>query len=299
MIHFDIIQSQTSLTSNLETSEILDGSSGDYTDNRSIFTLSAEVYGINGRIKLENNKTYKAYNGDTFLQSSYVMTYYEGNSGSSTCHENYTVMINQSLSGRFLEYIDGNYYANVTFDIMEKVKNVRLIINGNEYYTDENGTVTVFVKVSDISYLCDGDVEENIHRIDVTLDDNTVLDEVVKSFDLLDSNIYEKIYDKYEKVVQDFVLKARLVYYGNKEKVIDLSVNEDSSKIVMEDAELSNPNYFLIIPVTLYIQIPAISAYIEACESLRYSRDVLPNALGIYEFYQSLRNDRSYAELRY
>lgn len=290
---------QTSLTSNLETSEILDGSNGDYTDNRSIFTLSAEVYEINGRIKLENNKTYKAYNGDTFLQSSYVMTYYEGNSGSSTCHENYTVMINQSLSGRFLEYIDGNYYANVTFDIMEKVKNVRLIINGDEYYTDENGTVTVFVKVSDISYLCDGDVEENIHRIDVTLDDNTVLDEVVKSFDLLDSNIYEKIYDKDNKIVQDFVLKARIVYYGNKEKVIDLSANEDPSKIVMEDAELSNPNFSLKVTVTLYIQHAIISAYIDECENLKYEADVLSRALNLYESYQLLRNNRSNVELSY
>lgn len=290
---------KTTLTSNLETSEILDGSSGDYTDNRSIFTLSAEVYGINGRIKLENNKTYKAYNNDAFLQTSYVMTYYEGSKDSATCHENYIVTINQNLTGRFLEYADANYYADVTFDILEKVKDVRVIINGNEYFTDASGTFTTFVNVTAISYYCDLDTQKNIHMVDVTLDGNTILEEVVKAYELLGNNVYEKIYDKDGKVVQDFVLKARIVYYGNKEKIIDLSVEEDPTKLVMENANLGNENFSLTMPVTLYIQIPTISTYIEKCENLKESNDILSKALDLYEFYQLLRNNRSYVELRY
>ena len=124
----------------VQSAELVDGSAGSYTDNRTIFTLKAEIYGLYGREELKTGTTYKVYNLVEFVQTEYVMSYYKGNTSSATFIENAKIEINQKLSGRFLEYKDGNYYASVNFSIPEEIEDVQILINGTGYKTKADGT---------------------------------------------------------------------------------------------------------------------------------------------------------------
>lgn len=284
---------------NLTESVIQDGSSGDYTDNRTIFVLKAIVYGLNGTFELECGKTYKAYNGDKFTIDHYIMTYYVGTTGSSTCVEDYRVEINQEVSGRFLEYINNEYYATVSFIIPNAHEGVKVNVNGSDYLTNQNGMFKAFVKVNDVKYRSELDATSNLKQVDISLDKDTTLNYVVKELKLLESNNYELVYDKDGNITKALNLKANVYFYGGLDEVVDLIVSLNNEKYVNENATLVNSDYNYSFTHNIYIQNSTISKYINNYSALSTSIDIITDVKALYELYLELNNNRSRVELDY
>ena len=283
----------------VQSAELVDGSAGSYTDNRTIFTLKAEIYGLYGREELKTGTTYKVYNLVEFVQTEYVMSYYKGNTSSATFIENAKIEINQKLSGRFLEYKDGNYYASVNFSIPEEIEDVQILINGTGYKTKADGTFTAYVNVDNALYSTSFDVEGSYHKAVIKMDEVTTLTEVVKNIILSDSNNYEKVYDKNGNITKEFNFKATVYFYGNVSENIDLTASISEDSYVLPNTKLLSEKYLIPYTKTLYIQPTSISKYVSAYNNLVEAVDLLGDATALYQDYLLLINNRTTDELEY
>ncbi len=276
---------------------ITDGAGGGYTDNRSIFELKAEINGLYGRIPLENGKTYKAYNDDEFILEKYIMSYYSGNSGSSTYHPNVEVVINELLKGRFLEFKDGKYYSDVEFYIGEEIENISIEIAGNIYKTNALGKFIANVAVDEIYYKSLSDFYN--HYASVVMNDLTILDEVVKTIELQNTNNYELVYDEVGSTIKPLDIKALVTFYQGKTEVIDLAPSIDNTKYVTLNAELSSSKYLVNLTHDIYVSSMEVAIYKNNYNMLKSSNDLINDAVKLYEELAALKENRTAKETEY
>lgn len=212
-------------------SEILEGSVENGFADLTLKKACAMYGGISGFKKLESGKIYKSYAISPLTLDYYLIDkIIEGDLHTETLNKK--TFIYQNFDGRFLEYKDGKFFSYEKIYIGEKIKNVRLSVCGKDYYTDENGFITAEIRFEPdnpvIEYFTPlYESERAVHNCSISVDDEIVLENVVKSLALSEDNVYEACYDK------EFPnLYLKVSYYGNTSQKVKITPKIKGGKYV-------------------------------------------------------------------
>lgn len=263
--------------------QITDGCEGGYTDNKTVFTTSARVYGINGFINLEAGKTYKGFAQKEFTLGTFTVD-------SASRISDLTVTLNQRMSGRFLEWNGTRYVADIECYVGEDADNVKVNVAGVDYITTE-GKFTATVNIDDKNALITYSNEKYAPAATFTieLDNVCTLNRVFKSATLKETNVYLRVYDKDGNITDDFALAATVAFYGGESVEVVLAPPSSLGEFyVTKDASLTAEDLTDALTHNLYVAGSEVAAYINDTENLSLSEDISSAAKSLYERYLEL-----------
>ena len=270
---------------------IIDGCSGGYTDNTTVFMMSGRIYGLYGFVNLEAGKTYKAFADKAFTLETFTVD-------SAARISVLTVTLNQAMSGRFLEFDGEKFISTVQFSVNEALNGKVIIIDGVQY-TVSGGKITIpamrFAADGKFTYYTDGvETAEATHNSAIALDAATKLDKVVISVELAEGNVYEI------NEGETFVLNAIVTYNGGSTENIELSADSFTT-YVKKDAQLTSKKLTDSFTKDLYIIRTALADYIASVKELssKSGNELLDAAKACYKAYGTLTNDLIATDLAY
>ena len=283
------------------TDTIKEGSEYGYTNDKTMLTLSARVFGLthNTLTTLEAGKTYKAYSGKQFVLESFSV-----DSAARMDHTSET--INQRMQGIFLvDEGDGLYGVYGDVYIGENVAGVTVNISGREYTTDENGKIYNAYLVIDtdgkFGYYTVGKQTNTFEGVYGTEEAFVTLTQVIKGGELDENNNYLREFDTNGKT-KDLDVKAYITYYGGgKSESFALTGDIADGKLVA-NVTFTNATYpVLDSTVTVKQTSTAIATYIEEVNALATAEgsQLVTKATEAYEAYTALRDGRQNEELEF
>ena len=283
------------------TDTIKEGSEYGYTNDKTVLTLSARVFGLthNTLTTLEAGKTYKAYSGKQFVLESFSVD--------SAARMNHTSeIINQQMQGIFLvDEGDGLYGVYGDVYIGENVAGVTVNISGREYTTDENGKIYNAYLVIDtdgkFDYYTVGKQTNTFEGVYGTEEAFVTLTQVIKGGELDENNNYLREFDT-NGITKDLDVKAYITYYGgDKSESFALTGDIADGKLVA-NVTFTNATYpVLDSTVTVKQTSTAIATYIEEVYALATAEgsQLVTKATKAYEAYTALRDGRQNEELEF
>ena len=283
------------------TDTIKEGSEYGYTNDKTMLTLSARVFGLthNTLTTLEAGKTYKAYSGKRFVLESFSVD--------SADRMDYTSEnINQQMQGIFLvDEGDGLYGVYGDVYIGENVAGVTVNISGREYTTDKNGKIYNAYLVIDtdgkFDYYTVGKQTNTFEGVYGTEEAFVTLTQVIKGGELDENNNYLREFDANGKT-KDLDVKAYITYYGGgKSESFALTGDIADGKLVA-NVTFTNATYpVLDSTVTVKQTSTAIATYIEEVNALATAEgsQLVTKATKAYEAYTALRDGRQNEELEF
>ena len=280
---------------------IKEGSEYGYTNDKTMLTLSARVFGLthNTLTTLEAGKTYKAYSGKQFVLESFSV---DSAAGMDHTSEN----IDQQMQGIFLvDEGDGLYGVYGDVYIGENVAGVTVNISGREYTTDENGKIYNAYLVIDtdgkFDYYTVGKQTNTFEGVYGTEEAFVTLTQVIKGGELDENNNYLREFDT-NGITKDLDVKAYITYYGGgKSKSFALTGDIADGKLVAK-VTFTNATYpVLDSTVTVKQTSTAIATYIEEVNALATAEgsQLVTKATEAYEAYTALRDGRQNEELEF
>ena len=280
---------------------IKEGSEYGYTNDKTMLTLSARVFGLthNTLTTLEAGKTYKAYSGKQFVLESFSV-----DSAARMDHTSET--INQQMQGIFLvDEGDGLYGVYGDVYIGENVAGVTVNISGREYTTDENGKIYNAYLVIDtdgkFDYYTVGKQTNTFEGVYGTEEAFVTLTQVIKGGELDENNNYLREFDT-NGITKDLDVKAYITYYGGgKSESFALTGDIADGKLVAK-VTFTNATYpVLDSTVTVKQTSTAIATYIEEVNALATAEgsQLVTKATEAYEAYTALRDGRQNEELEF
>ena len=283
------------------TDTIKEGSEYGYTNDKTVLTLSARVFGLthNTLTTLEAGKTYKAYSGKQFVLESFSV-----DSAARMDHTSET--INQQMQGIFLvDEGDGLYGVYGDVYIGENVAGVTVNISGREYTTDENGKIYNAYLVIDtdgkFGYYTVGKQTNTFEGVYGTEEAFVTLTQVIKGGELDENNNYLREFDT-NGITKDLDVKAYITYYGGgKSESFALTGDIADGKLVA-NVTFANATYpVLDSTVTVKQTSTAIATYIEEVNALATAEgsQLVTKATKAYEAYTALRDGRQNEELEF
>ena len=283
------------------TDTIKEGSEYGYTNDKTMLTLSARVFGLthNTLTTLEAGKTYKAYSGKQFVLESFSV-----DSAARMDHTSET--INQQMQGIFLvDEGDGLYGVYGDVYIGENVAGVTVNISGREYTTDENGKIYNAYLVIDtdgkFDYYTVGKQTNTFEGVYGTEEAFVTLTQVIKGGELDENNNYLREFDT-NGITKDLDVKAYITYYGGgKSESFALTGDIADGKLVAK-VTFTNATYpVLDSTVTVKQTSTAIATYIEEVNALATAEgsQLVTKATEAYEAYTALRDGRQNEELEF
>ncbi|HIR65578.1 MAG TPA: hypothetical protein IAC95_01655 [Candidatus Fimimonas gallinarum] len=283
------------------TDTIKEGSEYGYTNDKTMLTLSARVFGLthNTLTTLEAGKTYKAYSGKQFVLKSFSV-----DSAAGMDHTSET--INQKMQGIFLvDEGEGLYGVYGDVYIGENVAGVTVNISGREYTTDENGKIDNAYLVIDtdgkFDYYTVGKQTNTFKGVYGTKEAFVTLTQVIKGGELDKNNNYLREFDT-NGITKDLDVKAYITYYGGgKSEFFALTGDIADGKLVAK-VTFTNATYpVLDSTVTVKQTSTAIATYIEEVNALATAEgsQLVTKATEAYEAYTALRDGRQNEELEF
>ena len=283
------------------TDTIKEGSEYGYTNDKTMLTLSARVFGLthNTLTTLEAGKTYKAYSGKQFVLESFSV-----DSAARMDHTSET--INQQMQGIFLvDEGEGLYGVYGDVYIGENVAGVTVNISGREYTTDENGKIYNAYLVIDtdgkFDYYTVGKQTNTFEGVYGTEEAFVTLTQVIKGGELDENNNYLREFDT-NGITKDLDVKAYITYYGGgKSESFALTGDIADGKLVA-NVTFTNATYpVLDSTVTVKQTSTAIATYIEEVNALATAEgsQLVTKATKAYEAYTALRDGRQNEELEF
>ena len=283
------------------TDTIKEGSEYGYTNDKTMLTLSARVFGLthNTLTTLEAGKTYKAYSGKQFVLESFSV-----DSAARMDHTSET--INQQMQGIFLvDEGEGLYGVYGDVYIGENVAGVTVNISGREYTTDENGKIYNAYLVIDtdgkFDYYTVGKQTNTFEGVYGTEEAFVTLTQVIKGGELDENNNYLREFDT-NGITKDLDVKAYITYYGGgKSESFALTGDIADGKLVAK-VTFTNATYpVLDSTVTVKQTSTAIATYIEEVKALATAEgsQLVTKATEAYEAYTALRDGRQNEELEF
>ena len=283
------------------TDTIKEGSEYGYTNDKTMLTLSARVFGLthNTLTTLEAGKTYKAYSGKQFVLESFSV-----DSAARMDHTSET--INQQMQGIFLvDEGEGLYGVYGDVYIGENVAGVTVNISGREYTTDENGKIYNAYLVIDtdgkFGYYTVGKQTNTFKGVYGTEEAFVTLTQVIKGGELDENNNYLREFDT-NGITKDLDVKAYITYYGGgKSESFALTGDIADGKLVA-NVTFANATYpVLDSTVTVKQTSTAIATYIEEVNALATAEgsQLVTKATEAYEAYTALRDGRQNEELEF
>ena len=283
------------------TDTIKEGSEYGYTNDKTMLTLSARVFGLthNTLTTLEAGKTYKAYSGKQFVLESFSV-----DSAARMDHTSET--INQQMQGIFLvDEGEGLYGVYGDVYIGENVAGVTVNISGREYTTDENGKIYNAYLVIDtdgkFDYYTVGKQTNTFEGVYGTEEAFVTLTQVIKGGELDENNNYLREFDT-NGITKDLDVKAYITYYGGgKSESFALTGDIADGKLVA-NVTFTNATYpVLDSTVTVKQTSTAIATYIEEVNALATAEgsQLVTKATEAYEAYTALRDGRQNEELEF
>ncbi len=280
---------------------IKEGSEYGYTNDKTMLTLSARVFGLthNTLTTLEAGKTYKAYSGKQFVLESFSV-----DSAARMDHTSET--INQQMQGIFLvDEGEGLYGVYGDVHIGENVAGVTVNISGREYTTDENGKIYNAYLVIDtdgkFDYYTVGKQTNTFEGVYGTEEAFVTLTQVIKGGELDENNNYLREFDT-NGITKDLDVKAYITYYGGgKSESFALTGDIADGKLVA-NVTFANATYpVLDSTVTVKQTSTAIATYIEEVNALATAEgsQLVTKATEAYEAYTALRDGRQNEELEF
>ncbi len=280
---------------------IKEGSEYGYTNDKTMLTLSARVFGLthNTLTTLEAGKTYKAYSGKQFVLESFSV---DSAAGMNHTSEN----INQKMQGIFLvDEGEGLYGVYGDVYIGENVAGVTVNISGREYTTDENGKIDNAYLVIDtdgkFGYYTVGKQTNTFEGEYGTEEAFVTLTKVIKGGELDKNNNYLREFDT-NGITKDLDVKAYITYYGGgKSEPFALTGDISDGKLVAK-VTFTNATYpVLDSTVTVKQTSTAIATYIEEVKALATAEgsQLVTKATKAYEAYTALRDGRQNEELEF
>ncbi len=283
------------------TDTIKEGSEYGYTNDKTMLTLSARVFGLthNTLTTLEAGKTYKAYSRKQFVLESFSV-----DSAARMDHTSET--IKQQMQGIFLvDEGEGLYGVYGDVYIGENVAGVTVNISGREYTTDENGKIYNAYLVIDtdgkFGYYTVGKQTNTFEGVYGTEEAFVTLTQVIKGGELDENNNYLREFDA-NGITKDLDVKAYITYYGGgKSKSFALTGDIADGKLVA-NVTFANATYpVLDSTVTVKQTSTAIATYIEEVNALATAEgsQLVTKATEAYEAYTALRDGRQNEELEF
>lgn len=280
---------------------IKEGSEYGYTNDKTMLTLSARVFGLthNTLTTLEAGKTYKAYSGKQFVLESFSVD-------SAARMDHTSENIDQQMQGIFLvDEGDGLYGVYGDVYIGENVAGVTVNISGREYTTDENGKIYNAYLVIDtdgkFDYYTVGKQTNTFEGVYGTEEAFVTLTQVIKGGELDENNNYLREFDT-NGITKDLDVKAYITYYGGgKSKSFALTGDIADGKLVAK-VTFTNATYpVLDSTVTVKQTSTAIATYIEEVNALATAEgsQLVTKATEAYEAYTALRDGRQNEELEF
>lgn len=262
---------------------ITDGCNEGYTANTTTFKSCGRVYGINGFVNLEAGKNYKAYANNAFTLDRFVAE-------SAERVDNLTVSLNQAMSGRFLEWNGSQFVATLTFYIGEKVKDVKVYVNGTLCQSDENGLFTLTTTIgTDGLIQYHSELYNALQTHSVTLDGNQQLKYVAKSVAVSNESACVRVYGKDGNIVSNFDLKANVSFYGTDEiETIGLDIiGELTGVFVTKNVKLSSRLLNDALYADLKVVTKAVAQFQDNVSNLASADDIIATASTLYAQYQA------------
>ena len=283
------------------TDTIKEGSEYGYTNDKTMLTLSARVFGLthNTLTTLEAGKTYKAYSGKQFVLESFSV-----DSAARMDHTSET--INQQMQGIFLvDEGDGLYGVYGDVYIGENVAGVTVNISGREYTPDENGKIYNAYLVIDtdgkFGYYTVGKQTNTFEGVYDTEEAFVTLTQVIKGGELDENNNYLREFDT-NGITKDLDVKAYITYYGGgKSESFALTGDIADGKLVA-NVTFTNATYPVLDSTVKVKQTStAIATYIEEVNALATAEgsQLVTKATKAYEAYTALRDGRQNEELEF
>lgn len=280
---------------------IKEGSEYGYTNDKTMLTLSARVFGLthNTLTTLEAGKTYKAYSGKQFVLESFSV-----DSAARMDHTSET--INQQMQGIFLvDEGDGLYGVYGDVYIGENIAGVTVNISGREYTTDENGKIYNAYLVIDtdgkFDYYTVGKQTNTFEGVYGTEEAFVTLTQIIEASQLDENNNYMREFDT-NGITKDLDVKAYITYYGGgKSESFALTGDIADGKLVA-NVTFTNATYpVLDSTVTVKQTSTAIATYIEEVNALATAEgsQLVTKATETYEAYTALRDGRQNEELEF
>lgn len=280
---------------------VTEGCSDGYTDNTTVFALSARAFGLADMAltSLEAGKTYVSISDKTYNLESLSMI-------SAARVSNLTETINQPISGGFAQLSNATTMTvERTFYIGEEVVGVIINMDGNLYTTDATGKFTAtltFDTTKKIKYFTKDKDGTKTHDFTVTFGtEYDTLTEVVKSASLSPNNNYFREFNSDGTVKTDFALHSNVTFYGGKTITVPMSFADDATKYVLS-ASLFNAEYAVADCVQqLYTVTASVSAYIASCDAIdtAESNRLVDYAKDLYTAYTTLITNRAAEEITF
>ncbi len=268
----------------------------DYVYNdKTYYTQSAEVYALNGYIRLEPSNNYKSYAISPF-SLDFVLIYNDDDKENAGEKQ----YVYQSKIGRFLKCDEDKYTVMADFFLPEKIGGVKVNVNGKDYTTDLNGSFlaeVTFTKDSPKVYYYTSAFENQcaVKECLLLLDTTVYLNKVVEDINLFEGNDYEINYQTPES--RYF---ATVNYYGGDSENIEVYPKYSDDGYVkhtyfVNDNYLYNPR----LKHDLYFYEKELDDYKNAYNGLIDADLSEKHAKEVYNKYLNLIENRTEKEVRY
>lgn len=262
--------------------------------NEAEFTAVAMVKGLYGYTALCAGKTYKSYAISPFTQDYIVIDrWFDG----EVERKNYVVYLYKNAVGIFGEVAGDKFCFSVPVSIGEKVKYQKVTVQGNDYYTDENGAFTAKIYLdgsesSSVEYSSSGSAKT--YSVKPSQDKTVVLNRVVKTARLSADNDY--VISK-DGLMKNFYADV-LFYGGGVEKTLVFADVTESDRYA-ETATFSSEEFPVTNSLTaeLYFYKQALDDYLNAFNGL-IAEDLTFDAVNaVYKTYLDITFGRTKSEL--
>lgn len=275
-------------------SEIV-GSFGCIESEKFNYTQFARVYGLNDFVNLEKDKTYKSYAISPF---SLDFVTYESIENDIEVLKFY---VQQYKNGRFLEYGDEGFLAELKLSLPTSSSGVTVNVNGKDYVTDLNGDIYVTAKFTKEDakvkyYTPKFENGKNEREYLLTLDTDFVLPKVISSIKLSDDNDYVKRYDK-----EANGYFAEVKYYGKTSESVKVYPCYDDSNRYVARAFFTDGSFNNILPLyhDLYFYVSAFDEYKYAVNGLIDGDFIITDAKNAYQKYLDIVINRTEKEVEF
>ncbi len=278
---------------NVAKQTVIDGCIGGYSNegssNETKLNMSGRVYGVNGFVNLENDKTYRTFANNAFTLKTFTVE-------SASRMDSLSVELNQAMNGRFAEWNGQNFVLTLTFYIGTEQADVIVNVNGSDYKTDSNGKFTCSVEVANatdsIKYYTKN-VYTAVKSQTLVLDQEMqTLTHVASGVALNNDNVYTRVYDKDGGLAQNFNLFATVSFYGTTDtENVALSFDEsalDSSVYVNNDVALTNSSLVNSLHARLNVVGSDVAQFIDDVNNLKNADDIVARANELYTTYGTL-----------
>lgn len=275
------------------------------TRNRVELSLIAKISGIkNGELSiLEAGKNYKSYvlsSGNGFVLPSFAMhelVIAEGTKDVEIHGDELVGQLNQQMYGSFGIVKDDNIEVEVTLSIGAAVKDVVVKINGVNMQTDEKGEITLMLPINTpITY--QSTLFDKQTRSILSWDDlSTIVLTIPKSVTGKEFANNELVYNGDGSVKSPLIVKGIVTFYDGSTEEIDLTYTLGDGYV--QDVTFESDSYVIDYSDKVYVQKPALTAYIENVLSLGYSANLVEKATELYQAHNRLINGLSSEEVSY